>query len=165
MRVAAHGLSIDPPEGWDVRIFRRHGDDPATARQSVSAEGTSNPVLHLATVALPNDRGDYGSSVVERLGDLDAFVALVEFDGEAAETALFRTSSVPRTIDPSELQPHTLQRVIAGQAGLQHFANEAGRAFCLYVVAGSAGQRGASAERVSTALASLEIEEARPARR
>jgi hypothetical protein len=155
--VAAHGLLIDPPAGWDVRIYRRAGDDPATRRPDVSPEGTSNPVLHLSTVVLPDDRGDYGSTVVERLGDLDAFVALVEFDAEAAGTALFRTSPVPRAIEPSDLQAHTLQRVITGQAGLQYFAQEQQRAFCLYVVAGSGGQRNVIAQRVSAALASLEI--------
>ncbi len=158
MTVAAHGLSIDPPQGWEVAIYRRSGDDPSTARAEVGLEGTSNPVLHLATVPLVAGRGDYGSGVVEALEDLDAFVALVEFDAEAVGTALFSHAPVPRTVRGEDLQPHTLQRVIAGQAGAQYFASESGRAFCLYVVVGAAGLGAATAERVSSALATLRID-------
>lgn len=159
-RVSAFGLSIDPPAGWDVRIYRRPGDDPATARAAVSGEGTANPVLHLSTVPLVAGRGDYGSGVVEVLDDMDAFVALVEFDPEAADTVLFRTSPVPRSVVPGDFAPHTLQRVISGQAGAQYFSHEAGRAFCLYVVAGAQGTLRAITDRVTAALGSLEIDAA-----
>lgn len=158
-RVASRGLSIDPPQGWDVRIFQRRGDAPGTSRKDVQRDGTANPMLHLATVPLTAGRGDYGSGVVEVLDDLDAFVALVEFDRDAATTELFKRAPVPRSVAAEDLQPNTLQRVIAGQAGAQYFAHEAGRAFCLYVVAGAHGMRAAVARRVTAALASLEIEE------
>lgn len=158
MTVAAHGLSIDPPQGWEVSIYRRPGDDPSTTREDVGLEGTSNPVLHMATVPLVAGRGDYGSGVVEVLDDLDAFVALVEFDAEAAETALFSRTPVPRVVRGEDLHPQSLQRVIAGQAGVQHFASESGRAFCLYVVVGAAGFGATTAERVSSALATLRID-------
>lgn len=157
MRVGAYGLSIDPPAGWDVRVYRRAGDAPTTARSDVAGDGTANPVLQLATVPLVEGGGDYGSGVVEQMRDLDAFVAIVEFDREAASTALFASSPVPRRIEPADLQAHTLQRVIAGQAGLQFFAQEVGRAFCLYVVAGSLSSRSAVVERVNAALSTLQI--------
>lgn len=158
-RVAAHGLSIDPPAGWDVRIYKRAGDAPTTNREDVTEGGTASPVLHLATVPLVEGRGDFGSVVVEGLRDVDAFVALIEFDPEAAATPLFAPSPVPRAVQGTDLLPDSLQRVIAGQAGAQYFAHESGRAFCLYVVAGAHGMRTAIAERVSAALASLVIEE------
>jgi len=157
-RVTAHGLSIDPPAGWDVRIYQRAGDDSQTSREMVEAGGTANPVLHLATVPLAADRGDYGSGVVEILRELDAFVALIEFDPEAATTPLFSRTPVPREILGKDLLPDSLQRLIAGQAGGQFFAHEAGRAFCLYAVAGAHGRRLAVAQRMTAALASLRIE-------
>ncbi|MET0727317.1 MAG: hypothetical protein ABWZ76_03355 [Acidimicrobiales bacterium] len=141
-----------------MRIYQRPGDEPGTERTAVTVDGTVNPVLHLATVPLTAGRGDYGSGVVEALHDVDAFLALVEFDAEAAHTALFSAGPVPRAVNPEDLQPHTLQRVIAGQAGAQYFASESGRAFCLYVVVGAAGMRASVAQRLNAALGTLEIE-------
>lgn len=157
-RVRGHGLSVDPPSGWEVSIYRRAGDDPALARSEVGEGGTTNPVLHVATVPLSEGRGDYGSTVVERLGDLDAFVALVEFDPDAASTALFATSPVPRSLRAGAFAGHTLQRVIAGQGGLQAFASEGGRAFCLYAVLGSLRARTTVVPRINEALGTLEVD-------
>lgn len=156
-RVRAHGLSIDPPEGWEVQIFRRAGDDSSTRRADVGGKGTSNPVLHASTRPLVAGRGDYGSGVVETLGVHDAFLALVEFDPDAGQTALFATSPVPRRLAARGFQAHTLQRVIAGQGGSQAFAQEADRAFCLYAVVGSLRNAPSVVERLNQALATLEI--------
>ena len=46
MILRAHGMSVDLPDGWEGRIFRRrHGD----------------PTLHAGTFALPQDDGEFGS--------------------------------------------------------------------------------------------------------
>lgn len=156
-RVSGYGISVDPPQGWEVSIYERPGDPASTPRDGVTEAGTANPVLHMATKPLVHDRGDYGSGVVEGLGPEDTFLALVEFDREAASSALFAKSGVPRRVVPRSLNRNTLQRVIAGQGGLQAFANEEGRAFCLYVVVGSIRNREAVVERINAALVTLEI--------
>ena len=127
----AHGFLVVVPPGWEVRM-RRQG----TSQDEEGA--TAYPVFHAATVALPPDRGDYGSNVVERLGSSDLFVSLVEFGPEAVDTALFPVvDEFPSSLDGASFHPRQLQRVIAGQAGLQKFFTYNGRAFCLYVVVGS----------------------------
>jgi hypothetical protein len=52
-----------------------------------------------------------------------------------------------------------MQRVIAGQAGVQRFFSAGGRGFCLYSVVGSYTQRQALSARANQILGSLEIEE------
>lgn len=131
MRVAAHGLSVDTPGGWDARIYRRevseHGEDPY-------------PVMHAANFALPSLRGDYGSGAVDRMSRNDVLVVLLEFDGPSAHTALFANRGLPRP-RPDDFHPTQLQRVLPGQSGAQWFFNTSGRAFCLYVVLGSHHRR------------------------
>ena len=50
-----------------------------------------------------------------------------------------------------------MQRAIAGQAGVQYFFNEGGRAFCLYAVIGSYAQRAALVPKVNAVLATVKI--------
>jgi hypothetical protein len=125
--VAAYGLSIDVPPGWDARVYRR----PATPPES------THPVLHAGNFPLPGDRGDYGSGAVERMGAGNVFLALLEFHPSATDSALFSRSGRPSTLDPSAFSPGSLQRSLPGQAGTQAFFSDHGRAFCLYVVLGS----------------------------
>lgn len=130
MNLQRHGLRVTAQPGWDIRIYRR-----------AAAEGeTTNPVLHAATVRLPWVRGDYGSNVVDRLGRRDAFFALIEFDPEAASTALFGPTGIPRPRS-ADFSPLQLHRVLPRQSGAQWFFNARGRAFSLYVVIGDHAQR------------------------
>lgn len=126
-----HGLSVDPPSGWDVQIFRREPDGDGSS---------TSPVVHAATIPLPSRRGDFGTGAVELLGAHDALVSLVEFEPEAVHTPLFSRRGFPRP-RASEFHPQQLQRTLPGQSGCQWFFGENGRAFCLYVVLGSHAQR------------------------
>lgn len=130
MRLAAHGIAVDLPEGWEGAITTAAPDDPG------KAAADPLPVLHLATTALPPERGDFGSGAVERLGPDDAFVALLEYGPECAGTALFARQGMPRRLRASWFNRRALQRTIDGQAGLQRFFTHGDRAFCLYVVLG-----------------------------
>lgn len=131
MKVAAHGLTVDTPGGWDVRIYRRaaseHGEEPF-------------PVMHAANFALPTIRGDFGSGAVDRMGHDDVLVVLLEFDAASAQTALFANGGIPRP-RPHDFHRAQLQRVLPGQSGAQWFFNTGPRAFCLYVVLGSHHRR------------------------
>jgi hypothetical protein len=98
------------------------------------------PVLHAGNFALPAERGDFGSGAVERMGTGHVFVVLFEYGPQAASTPLFARRGRPRPT-PADFRPNQLQRIIRGQTGAQYFYHEAGRAFCLYVVLGSAVRR------------------------
>lgn len=157
MRIAAHGLAIDAPRGWDARISRR-GPDVVMATQGQAApEPTLHPVLHAANFALPEDRGDFGSGAVELMSSPHALVALLEFHPDAARTPLFSDPGMPRRLSPDAFSPQQLQRTLQGQAGAQRFFSEAGRAFCLYVVLGGFTNRNAVVPQVNATLERLEI--------
>ena len=121
------GIKLVVPERWEVRISRLK--DPAGE--------SAPPVLHVSTVPLSGQRSDYGKGVVERLGQGDVFVALIEFGPDEAGTALFKeVDRIPRLL-ATQFKSNQLQKLIKGQAGKQHFFTYQGRAFCLYVVLGS----------------------------
>ena len=56
-----------------------------------------------------------------------------------------------------DFNPNVLQRAIRGQAGVQRFFQEAGRAFCLYVVLGSLANRDRLVPAVNRVLATFEL--------
>ena len=165
--ISAYGIAATLPRGWDGQIFKRQedpgapaSDQPTTAAEGQPAgDGTEQPVAHLANFALPAGRGDYGSGAVERMGAADILVCLLEFDREAAGTALFSHRRVPR-FGINDFAPHTMQRAIAGMCGAQSFFAEGGRAFCVYVVLGSYRLRAPLVRPVNRLLASVRIEPA-----
>lgn len=150
MRLRAHGLGIDTPPGWEVRIGRR----PEDADQP---DGRPRPVLHASTVPLPEVRGDFGGGVTPLLGVDDVFFSLFEYEPQAASTALFRTRGRPR-VRVQDVQPSQLQRTIPGQSGVQYFFVENERPFCLYVVLGSHARRAALVQKVNAALDTVTVE-------
>lgn len=143
----AHGLALDPPAGWDVRITRRRPDPGET----------THPVLHACTRRLPFSRGDYGSGAVDLLGADDAFVALVEFDAAAAGSALHDPEGLPRP-RAAQFSPRQLHRSLPHQSGCQWFFHVGARAFSLYVVLGAHERRAVLAPRVEALLARLHVD-------
>ena len=143
-----HGLALELPRGWDARIYRRAAEE---------AGATSRAILHAASFALPEEREDFGGGAVELMRESDVLVMLVEYDPEAAATALFARQGMPRELPPSAFAGNGLQRALPGQAGAQVFFSEAGRAFCLYVVIGSAARRMDLAARVNALLATVQL--------
>ena len=122
--VAAHGLSVSLLPGWEARIFRRQPDHPL--------EGT-HPILHLANFTLPEERGDFGGGVTERMAGSDVFVCLFEYGPESLGKPLFAHHGMPR-LRAGRFSPASLQRTLPGQAGCQLFFTEGRRPFCLYAV-------------------------------
>ena len=136
------GIGVDVPAGWEGRIYTRPPDT-----RTLQPSGTTTPrqettgaVLHVASFPLPPDTGDYGGGAVELMSSKDVLVVLFEHGRESANTPLFAATSIPRitAVDVSTMQ---LQRLLEGQGGVQRFFTVAGRAFCLYVVFGSAHVR------------------------
>jgi len=160
--VAAHGLAVEPPTGWEGRIYRRPGADEAAALDVAGSPAPpgeqTHPVVHVATIPVPIDAADYGSDVVGDLGRDDAFIVLKEFSSAEAGSALFAREGLPRALDLVDFSPSTLQRSLQGQAGAQIFFHESGRAFCLYVVLGDYDNRATMIPRVNDVLATFTIE-------
>lgn len=148
--VEGEGLRMALEEGWEIRI-RRGADEPAG--------GKALPVLHAATIALPRERADFGSGVVETLGLEDAFVSVVEYGVEAVGSALFPVvNRIPATLFPDDLDPSQLQKAVPGQAGVQRFFTLGDRAFCIYTVVGAFSRRALVVPKLRRLLAGLEIE-------
>jgi hypothetical protein len=147
MRLSAHGLDVDVPPGWEARIMRRDvqafGEHPA-------------PVVHLANFPLPEQRGDFGAGVVEKMQDADLFVVMFEYGRESVGQPLFAHQGVP-TLRASDFSARRLQRTIAGQAGAQQFFTVGRRAFCLYVVVGDGRRARQAATNVNTTVGKFGI--------
>lgn len=160
MRVAAHGIRADLPDGWEGAIRRepRVGELRAQSGAATAGERTF-PVAHLASFALPAERGDFGSGAVEVMRTGDAFVALVGYGPEEAGTALFQRRGLPERLDPRAFSPRSLQRTVPGQTGLQRFLTAGGRAFCLYVVTGAGDGLRTRVRRVEEVLAGVRLDE------
>jgi hypothetical protein len=145
--VQQYGITVTLPRGWEAVIFRRA---PAPGE-------VSHPVVHAANFVLPRIRGDYGSGAVNLMTSGDVFVSLVEFHPSSAATPLFARHPRPQTLTTADFSPNSLQQWIAGQAGVQRFFAENGRAFCLYVVAGSHPQPAAAMATANQLIQALQI--------
>jgi hypothetical protein len=120
------------------------------------AEDVTRPVLHACTRAMPAERGDFGSGVVDLLGPDDVFVALVDYGAEVADQGLFEKQGLPR-LAPSQFAPNRLQRPLPGMSAAQLFFSVGGRGFCLFTVLGSHARRMASVQRAAALVSTLQI--------
>ncbi len=156
LRAAAEPVPPGDSAGTTVPGTTPDTTVPAVPGDTAPDGGTVHPVAHVASFPLPAVRGDYGSGAVERMLPQDIFVSLVEFDPEAAGTALFSRAGVPR-FAIADFAPHTMQRTIAGMCGAQAFFVESGRAFSAYVVLGSFRGRAPLVPPVNQLMASIRI--------
>ena len=159
MKLQAHGIETNLPPGWEGRIALRTPPGagtrtaPGAGQRSfgeptpgeatpgeVTPTGASgevpNPVVHLASFVLPEERGDFGSGAVDLMTEADVLVVLFEYGPESVGQALFRRRGIPTRLRPDQFSPSALQRTLPGQAGAQVFFTVATRAFCCYTVLG-----------------------------
>lgn len=156
----AHDLEATLPAGWDGRITVRRDGEAETLRAAGGPPvftTTARPVAHFANFALPEERADFGNGAVELMGDGDVLVVLFEYEPESVGQAMFARRGMPRSLSASEFDPSMLRRGIVGQTGYQTFFQESGRAFCLYVVLGSAARRSRLVALVNGVLKNLRI--------
>ena len=146
-RLAAHGVGVELPHGWEGRIVRRATVHPAER---------SRAVVHLASFPLPEERGDFGVGVTELMRSGDVFVTLFEYGPESLGTPLFSALGVPQ-LDVGMFSPRRLQRTLRGQIGSQLFFTENGRPFCLYVVVAGRIHLRTALARVNAMLRALEL--------
>lgn len=122
VRISGHGRSVEVPAGWEARIFRREG---------------AQPVLHVASFALNEGDGDFGTAATGRMRAGDAFAALIEYQigpKLVPGRGLFSHLGRPRVPGAHELRANQLQVARRGQLGCQRFFTDFGRPFCLYIV-------------------------------
>jgi hypothetical protein len=122
--LAAHGVGLEVPRGWEGRIVRRAAVNPAER---------SRAVVHVASFPLPEERGDFGVGVTELMRSGDVFVTLFEYGPESLGTPLFAATGMPR-LAVDMFASRRLQRMLPGQVGCQLFFTTNRRPFCLYVV-------------------------------
>jgi len=123
-RLAAHGVAVDVPRGWEGRIVRRSAVNPAERARTV---------VHVASFPLPEERGDFGVGVTELMRSGDVFVSLFEYGPESVGQPLFAAQGVPH-LTAGLFSPRRLQRTLSGQVGCQLFFTANKRPFCLYIV-------------------------------
>ena len=147
-KLTRSGLEIELPDGWDGRIYRREAEMEATTRRA----------LHAANFALPPNLGDYAVGAIERMQTGDVLVVLLEFDPDSAGRGLFRNEGLPTGLASTDFSPTAMPRAIPGRTAAQWFFSLAGRAFCLYVVLGSHGERAAMLPIVNQVVETLKID-------
>ena len=160
MRTERFGLRADSPPGWQVAINRGarevHATVPDGVGRMVTSQNVTHPVLHACTRAMPTERGDFGSGVVDLLGAEDVFIALVEYGSEVADQGLFAGQGFPK-LAPSQFAPNRLQRPLPGRSASQHFFSVGGRAFCLFTVLGSHSRRMATVPKAVQVVRGLRV--------
>lgn len=162
MNLAAHGIAVRLPAGWEGSISAERRDEIEAQMHAFGAVARPPavlPVAHFATFGLPAVRSDFGGAVVAGMGPDDVFVALLEYAPEEADAALFAHAGLPWRLGVADFSPRMLQRAVRGQTGLQRFFHERGRAFCLYVVLGDATDADRLVRRVEQVLATVQIKE------
>ncbi len=155
-RLAAHGVSIDVPAGWEAELSLQ--PDPSTLDPAAEPLAAPLVVLHAANFSLPAERDDYGSGAVETMDRNGIFAALVEFDAASASTMLFASEGVPGRLAAGDFAADQLQVSIPGHAGQQQFFHVGARAFCLYAVIGSYSRRGVLVPELNRVLSDLSID-------
>ena len=153
--LAAHGVSIDVPDGWEAELSTQ--PDPSVLDPSQAPSPAPLVVLHVANFSLPAERGDYGSGAVETMDRGGIFAALIEFDGASAASKLFAHEGFPTRLEPADFAPDQLHLSLPGQAGLQQFFHAGSRAFCLYAVIGSYSRRNLLVPELNRVLSGLRI--------
>jgi hypothetical protein len=145
MSVAAHGIEVELPPGWDGRIYGRPrvstGPAPRSALPGFDGvvEGRI-ATMHAASFPLSGAEGDFGADATIRMAARAGFLALVEYQPDEhliPGVGLFAPSSSPDALALDDFSPETMMVPRRDQAGLQRFFSVGERPFCLYAVIGS----------------------------
>lgn len=161
-RLDGYGIAIELPSGFEGEISGHPlgpGEEPPAGEltaMSASGTPTTPPVAHVATFALPAERGDFGNGAVDLMSTEDIFIALCEYDAASASSPLFEAEGLPRfTVE--DFSTSTLHRSFPHHSGCQKFFHVGSRAFCLYVVLGSHNFRGSLVRRVNQVVEQIEL--------
>jgi hypothetical protein len=160
--LSGHGFAVRVPAGWEAEIYRRA---PTVApRNEASLYGADDsalhypPIVHLSTIALPPERGDFGGGALGAMTSRDVFISLFEYERRDTANALFAHDGPPWPLSPDDFDPSTLRVALGDQTGCQRFFRHHGRAFALYVVLGSHSVRRLLVPAANDALAAIQID-------
>lgn len=147
-RLAARGIEVYLPKGWEGRIIQR---------QAV-AGAQAFPLAQFATFPIPAGTADFGGGATPSMGPNDIFVVLFEYGPESLGQALFRRQGMPRDLTPDHFHTFTLKRGIGGQSGTQWFFTEQRRPWTLYAVLGSHARRNVLVPKVNHLLRQVTLQ-------
>jgi hypothetical protein len=165
VNLAAQGVAIELPSGWDGRIYGRSrleiigSDEPPISALAAPADQRFARV-HTANFALPTEDGDFGAAATSKMGRGGVFASLVEYqpgDGLVPGVGLFAEPGPPPSLGRRDFSPDALLRALPGQAGVQRFFTANGRPFCFYAVLGSYARADQLLGELNPVLASLRI--------
>jgi hypothetical protein len=146
VKLDAHGIEIELPNGWSGRLFSR-GHGVAT--------------LHAGNFTVALEDGEFGDRSTGAMSDGAMFLALTEYRpgaGLKPGEGLFTAKRIPRRLDPAALKTAGLAHPRPGQVGAQHFFTVSRRPFCLYVVvAGGRSIRRSQLAHLDHVLSTLRI--------
>ena len=120
--VRAHGLSVSVAPGWEARIVRRPG---------------GAPYLHVASIPLRGDAGQFGAAVTGAMGPDAMFAAVIQYlvdDHVQPGRGLFAGGGLHSRLRVADFARARLQVTRPGHLGHQRFFTAAGRPLCLYAV-------------------------------
>jgi hypothetical protein len=128
-RLAAGGVVVDPPHGWEGRIFKRTNEVPGAV------------VLHVASFPLPRLADDWASAAERGLEDGEALIVVSE------TLPGMNLPPEPARVEPGERRATIDRYFISG-----------GRGFMLHVAFGSRPPSAELIRNVNAILATLSIE-------
>ena len=83
--LSGYGFAVRVPAGWEAEIYSRA---PDVAAYGVDPDALHYPpIVHLATFALPPERGDFGGGALGAMSGRDAFISVVEYERRDAANA------------------------------------------------------------------------------
>jgi hypothetical protein len=165
MSIAAHGIEIAPPRGWDARIYARplmsNVPSPKQGLPGFDGEPAGHlGTLHTASFPLTGAEGDFGADATIRMPEHSAFISLIEFQPDenlVPGVGLYESREIPRSLELQDFRPEALMVPRRNQAGVQRFFTAGDRPFCLYAVIGSRNHAATIVPQVNAALGSLVI--------
>src|SRR5680860_180586 len=116
--ISAHGVTVDVPAGWDVRVSKRDGV----------------VTVHVANYAMPSRDGEFGPRATRTMPAGGVFLALTEYKPGLANKGLYKKRRVPQRLAPGDFSSHAVLNARRDQVGLQRFFTASKRPFCLYAV-------------------------------
>lgn len=143
MIVSGHGLALDAPPGWDVRIV-------------CEPEG-GLACLHAASFALPRRLGGFGGEAIDAMPDDGLVFTVLEYEPAFSRDPLFARGRGLGGFRLRDLDPAALTRGRPRRAGAQSFGVAAGRPLCVYLVVGVFPSPARLVRQANRALRSLRV--------
>jgi hypothetical protein len=148
MRISGFDLTIDVPNGWQGRVYKR----------PVVGDDTTMPVLQASNLALAADDDDLAPATRQRLGPLDVVVVLLEQEPPRLREGEAEYPTITEAVSISAGDAVRIQSVPPEHAAfLRRFRSDE-RFFTLIVVFGSDPPPSETFAVVAEALQSLRVD-------